>query len=106
MLGVLDKPSPNGELAVNTSMYEAFIIRETDDAFQLGCRKSYDAYFSNRSSVFFATATFDSVEKCTHLFQAIVEAKRAGETVFYLSDYLKKQMPVQDALKSDDIPTA
>ncbi len=35
-----------------------------------------------------------------------VEAKRAGETVFYLSDYLKKQMPVQDALKSDDIPTA
>ena len=87
-------------------MYETFIIRETDDAFQLGCRKSYDAYFSNRSSVFFAIAIFDSREQCTHLFQAIVEAKSAGDEVFELSKYLKQHVPVQDALKSNDIPSA
>jgi hypothetical protein len=62
--------------------------------------------FSDKSAMLFVFVSLDSAEKCMHLFQAIVDAKRAGETVFYLSDYLKKQMPVQDALKSGDIPTA
>ena len=106
MLIVLDKPSPKGELAVNTDAYEIFCIQKMDDAFKLVCQKSFDAYFSNRSSMFFVIYTFDSREKCLHLFRAIVEAIKSGEPVFDLSDYFKKQIPVSDALKSDDMPSA
>ena len=56
-------------------------------------KKSFDAVFSDKSAMLFVFVSLDSAEKCMHLFQAIVDAKRAGETVFYLSDYLKKQMP-------------
>ena len=107
MLIILDKPSPNGELAVNTDAYEIFCIRQMDDAFKLVCQKSFDAYFSNMSSMFFVIYTFDSREKCLHLFQAIVDAIRTGKPVFDLSaDYLEKQTPVSDALKADNIPAA
>ena len=107
MLIVLDKPSPFGELAVNTDAYETFcILKIQDQRFQLTVKKNYDAYQSDKSARAFGIAAFDTYEKCTEFFRAIVDAKRAGETVFDLSDYLKKQIPVSDALKSDDMPSA
>ena len=106
MLIVLDKPTPNGDLAVNTDAYESFVIRKYNDDFQLAVKKSFDAVFSDKSSMLFVIYMFDTFEKCLHLFRAIVDAKRANEPVFDLSDYLKKQTPVQDALKSDNMPSA
>ena len=107
MLIVLDKPSPDGELAVNTDAYDKFIIRVLDDGkFQLCCQKSFDAYFSNKSAILFRIETFDTSEKCIDLFREIVKAKKAGETVYDLSEYLKKQEPVSDALLTEDMPSA
>ena len=106
MLVVLDKPTSDSSLSVNTDRYDSFVIREIDEGYQLACIKTFDGYFSNKSSIRFGIYTFDTVEKCIDLFREIVKAKKAGETVFDLSDYLKKQKPVSDALKSDNIPTA
>ena len=108
MFIVLDKPSPNGELAVNTDAYEIFYIRKIQDKkFQLAVKKFYDAYQSDKSALAFGITDFDTYEKCTELFKAIIKAKGAGATVFDLSAYLKKLDPVSDALKSDDdMPSA
>ena len=106
MLIVLDKPSPEGELAVNTGTYDKFIIRVLDDGkVQLCCQKSFDAYFSNKSAILFRIETFDTSEKCIDLFREIVKAKKAGETVFDLAEHLEKHEPVSDALKQE-MPSA
>ena len=109
MLIVLDKPAIIGNestFAVNTEAYQMFLIRQKTNGFELALKTFFDGYFSNRSAIYFGIYTFDSTDKCQHLLQAIIKAKKSGETVFDLSDYLKKQKPVSDALKSDNIPTA
>ena len=105
MLVVLDKPSANGELAVNTDAYESFcILKIQDDMFQLVVKKNYDAYQSDKSALAFGIAAFDTYEKSTELFKAIIKAKKSGETVFDLADYLKSTQP-KNTLQDDDLPT-
>ena len=87
---ILKEPLKNIDfeaLAIHLETFNAIVILNLDNKFQLAILKYFDGHQSNQSNMHCLLASFDTYKRTQDFFQEIVDSLKTGDPIFDLRSH-------------------